>query len=134
MKKNQGYRAYNLHARTNATGTRLTIKCGRQTMTLPVREADELCRWLISVFEIAEQMKRDAINDLGGITHRIKDAAATLDRLLSTPAAVAAMVAEATVRKGVQEAVKEAEYQRRLAYKQRAPKAKKRKPTKRKKR
>jgi hypothetical protein len=73
MKANQGFRVAHMAARTNKDGTVLAIAGKRGTTTLTEFEADRLCRWLISLFQIDEQLEEAALGRMTRSMYRLAD-------------------------------------------------------------
>jgi len=119
MRKNQGYRAAGMRARTNTTGSKLAITYGKRSVTLSEAAAEELLKWLISLFEFEDRIKMVALRDLSGVIHRIED-------LFRTPVALSAAAAQATLETTVNATVQAKLRQARIeAQQQKRPAARK---------
>ena len=73
MRKNQGYRVAEMVARTSSTGEALTITRKGKSVTLPEHEADRLCRWLISLFQIDVGLEEAALGRMTRAMGRLAD-------------------------------------------------------------
>ena len=125
MRKNQGYRAAGMRARTNTTGSKLAITYGKRSVTLSEAAAEELLKWLISVFDFEERVKEVALGDLGGVIHRIRDCARLLENLFSTPVWLSAAAAQATLETAVKATVQAQQNRARIEAESKRPAARK---------